>query len=177
VTTTRARKTLCLALGIDILGDDGVAFAAADMLKERFGDSIDFICSSEVGLAVLELIDGYERALLLDSVMTGTVPPGTVLTFAADDFRSVMAPSPHEAGLPEVFTLADRLTVPIPADLLVLAMEIDDPYVIREGLSPAVENALPEFVQTAAGILQEWLRPDAARMPAPARRPRSTAAN
>ncbi len=152
----RAAKTLLLALGNDILGDDGVGFAAARELSARFAPQVDVVCSSEAGLALLELLEGYDRALLLDAVMTGNGPVGTVHEFAPSDFRKVIAPSPHYAGLPEVLALAQRLEVPVPQELRVLALEVEDPYQIREGLTPGVARALPHFVARASEILEGW---------------------
>jgi hydrogenase maturation protease len=152
----RAAKTLLLALGNDILGDDGVGFAAARNLETRFAPEVDFILSSEAGLALLELMEGYERALLLDAVVTGRAPVGTVHEFEPDDFREVLAPSPHYAGLPEVLALAERLGIEFPRELRVLALEVEDPYEIREGLTAGVAGALSAFTARAAQILEGW---------------------
>ncbi len=152
----RAKKTLCLALGNDILGDDGVSFAVARIIENQF-DDVDVIMSSEAGLALLELIEGYENALLLDAIKTGTVPAGTILAFSPEDFQKVIAPSPHYAGLPEVLALAERLEIPMPHDLRILAMEVKDPYVIQEGLTEDVEKNLPAFVESTCRILTGWV--------------------
>jgi hydrogenase maturation protease len=149
-------RPLCLALGNDILGDDGVGFAAGRAVAARFGDRVEVVLTSEAGLALLEHLAGRRRALLLDSVETGRVPAGTVLAFGRDDFRRVLAPSPHYAGLPEVLALGERLGLEVPDDLRVLAMEVEDACTVREGLSPAVERALPELVERAAAILAGW---------------------
>jgi hydrogenase maturation protease len=154
--TERAAKTLLLALGNDILGDDGVGFAAARELEARFAPDVDCVLSSEAGLALLELMEGYQRALLLDAIVTGDSPVGTVHEFAPTDFRRVLAPSPHYAGLPEVLELAERLQLEFPRELRVLALEVEDPYAIREGLTPGVARALPEFVARAASVLEDW---------------------
>jgi len=153
---TAAPKVLLLALGNDILGDDGVAWAAAREIGARFPEHVETQCSAEAGLALLELLEGCERALLLDAVVTGQAPVGTVHEFGPDDFRRVLAPSPHYAGLPEVLALGDRLGCTVPRDLRVLALEVEDPYTIREGLSPAVQLALPALIARAAEILRSW---------------------
>ena len=151
----REGKTLLLALGNDILGDDGAGLAAARRLEGACAPSVDVVLSSEAGLALIDLMEGYERALLLDSVVTGA-PPGTVHDFSPSDFRRVMAPSPHYAGLPEVLQLAERLEIPFPREIRVLALEVEDPYRITECLSPAVERSIPAFVEAARRILENW---------------------
>ena len=146
--------SLVLAMGNDILGDDGVGLLAARRLAAR--DGVDIVESSEAGLALLEHIIGYRNLLILDSVKTGKQPPGTVLRYTADDFRTIVAPSPHYAGLPEVLALGARLGVSMPSDIRVLAMEVEDPYTLREELTPTVHSALAAYVAAAEDILGAW---------------------
>ena len=148
--------TLVLALGNDILGDDGVAFAAAERIEALLGAEVAVVRSSEAGLALIELLEGYRRALLLDAVVTGGAPVGTIHEFGPEDFRKITAPSPHYAGLPEVLALAERLEIPLPRELRILALEVEDPYTIREGLTPEVDAAVPALVMRACGILKGW---------------------
>lgn len=102
----RSGRILVLALGNDLLGDDGVGLEAARQIAGQVDGSVDVVETGEAGLALLELMEGYERALLIDSVVTGRYPPGTVIEFSPEDFRKVVAPSPHYAGLPEVMEMA-----------------------------------------------------------------------
>jgi hydrogenase maturation protease len=154
--TERTATTLLLALGNDILGDDGVGLAAARILKTEFGDGIEIEETSEAGLALMELMEGYERALLLDSIVTGQCPVGTVLEFAPGDFQRVIAPSPHYAGMPEILDLARRLDIPFPAEIRVLALEVEDPFHLRESFTASVQEAFPAFVDRARRILNQW---------------------
>lgn len=209
-------KVVLLAMGNDILGDDGVALAAARQLRKeleaefrtpstrrgegvnqessrRGGEGIEetgpgsltfpsgsltlpgddslsrdageggstggvaIIESAEAGLAIMELLEGAERALIMDCIATGKNAPGTLMEFTAADFRKVLAPSPHYAGLPEVIEMAKRMGIdfPLSRHLRVLAMEVQTPLVVREGMSPAVLSALPAFIGRAKDILRE----------------------
>lgn len=152
----RKSHVLLLALGNDLLGDDGVGLLAARSLKEEFNGEIDVIETSEAGLALMEMMEGYRRALLLDAVMTGRCPAGTVLEFTPSDFQKVIAPSPHYAGIPEVLDLAKRLEISFPEDLRILALEVEEPYEFSEELTPSVEKALPALIDKAREILTEW---------------------
>jgi hydrogenase maturation protease len=148
---------LVLALGNDILGDDGVGFLVARALRPEFGSQVDVIETGEAGLALLELIEGHDKALLLDSMVTGRHEPGTIVELGAADFRKVLAPSPHYAGLPEVLELGARMGVHMPSEIVVLGMEVVDPFTIRESLSPIVAERLPDFVARARAVLARWL--------------------
>jgi hydrogenase maturation protease len=111
--------------------------------------------TAEAGLALLEYIEGYDRVLILDAIKTGQHPSGSILHFAAGDFRTVIAPSPHYAGLPEVLALGERLNLKLPEKIRVLAMEVEDPYSIREGLTRVVSDAMPAFIAEAEQLLRE----------------------
>jgi len=157
--TDRPHPTLLLALGNDILGDDGIAPAAARRIERLMGDRVHVVCTSEAGLVLLELMEGYEQALLLDSIKTGREPIGHIYELAPQALARTDAPSPHYVGLPEVLAMAERLAITLPGELRILAMEVADPYLIREAFSPEVEAALPEFVRRAVEVLKEWTGP------------------
>ena len=86
------RRILVLALGNDLLGDDGVGLAAARKLKEHFGESVDIVETSEAGLALMEWLSGYEHALVLAAVVTGLQQTGTIVEFLPEDFQRGVAP-------------------------------------------------------------------------------------
>ena len=151
-------KTLVLALGNDILGDDGAGPAAARMLRSTLPDDVDVVESSEAGLALLEHIEGYDRVLLLDAVVTGRCAPGTVIELSPDDLEKIVAPSPHYAGIPEVLEMGRRLGLKMPCEMRILALEVERPDTVCEGLTSSVEAGLPSFVARAAQVVHLWRR-------------------
>ncbi len=152
----RPPAILVLGLGNDILGDDAIGILAARELRPGLPEAVEVAESAEAGLALLERFEGRERVLLLDSIMTRQCEAGTILDLGPEDFGKVAAPSPHYAGLPEVLALAGRLEIPFPSEIRILAMEVEDPFEIREGLTPKVAAALPGFVARAREILAGW---------------------
>lgn len=153
---TGVRPCLVLGLGNDILGDDAVGVLAARELGAGLPAAIEIVETAEAGIALMERMEGRERVLILDSIMTRRCEPGTVLELGPEDFGKVAAPSPHYAGLPEVLDLADRLGIPFPSEIQILAMEVEDPFEIREGLTPKVAAALPTFVARAKSVIRRW---------------------
>ena len=146
-----------LALGNDMLGDDGVGFHAARQLRPSFAGFADVVETGEAGLALLDHLEGYDQAIILDAVATGRCAPGTIHRWTGADFKKVVAPSPHCAGLPQILELAERVGMHFPQELHVLAMEVHDPTVFRESLTLQAQQALPAFVAEARRILcAEW---------------------
>jgi len=153
----RCSTTVVLALGNDILGDDGIGFHAARHIRSQSLDGVDVVETGEAGLALLDHLEGYDRALILDAIATGQCRPGTVLSWQRKDFKDIVSPSPHFSGLPELMNLAERVGMHFPKDIRVLAMEVDDPTVFRETLTPEAQKALPELVMRARSVLtEEW---------------------
>jgi len=149
-------RILVLGLGNDILGDDAVGLLAARRLRGYCAAEVDVVEAAESGLGLLDFLEGRSHALLLDAILTGRHPVGTVLEFSREDFQATSGPSPHYTGLPELLRLAECLAIPVPTDLCVLAMEVEDPYRVREGLSLAVDQALPGYVERACQIVDGW---------------------
>ena len=150
-------RILVLGLGNDILGDDAVGLLAARRLRALLPETVDVVESGGGGLDLLDALEGYERALLLDAILTGKHPPGTILEFSAEDFKKDDAPSPHYAGLPTVIQLAESLGICFPTIFQIVAVEVENPYEVLEGLSKPVEASLPAVIERAEGIVHAWL--------------------
>jgi hydrogenase maturation protease len=150
-------RILVLGLGNDILGDDAVGLLAARRLRSLLPETVDVVESGGGGLDLLDALEGYERALLLDAILTGKHPPGTILEFSAEDFKKDDAPSPHYAGLPTVIQLAESLGICFPTIFQIVAVEVENPYEVLEGLSKPVEASLPAVIERAEGIVHAWL--------------------
>lgn len=150
-------RILALGLGNDILGDDAVGLLAVRRLRVLLPVSVEVVEATGAGLDLLDLLEGYDKALILDAIMTGKHPAGTILEFSADDFRQENARSPHYAGLPTVLQLAESLDVVFPKHIQIVAVEVENPYEVREGLSARAESAIPAMVERANQIVTDWL--------------------
>jgi hypothetical protein len=71
---TNATRTLVLGLGNDILADDAIGLLAVRALRPSLDDAVDVEETSVHGVALLDLLTGYDHAVLIDAVRTGTTP-------------------------------------------------------------------------------------------------------
>ena len=94
--------TLVLGLGNELAADDAVGLLVARAVRERIADAADVVESSASGMALIEIFDGYDRAIVVDSIRTGRSPPGTITELGLEQIGRVVAPSLHQAGLPEM---------------------------------------------------------------------------
>ncbi len=148
-------RVLLLALGSDFLGDEGAGLIAAGLLKDEFRNGVDIV-EGPGALALLGLLECYDRVLLLDTVFTRGVPPGTVLEFCGADFQKLAAFSGDYLGLAEVLRLAQRMGLEFPQELRILALEVEDPWEASQGPGPATRKALPGYVDRARQVLHHW---------------------
>jgi len=154
-------RTLVLGLGNELAGDDAVGVLVVRAVREELGGRADVVESSASGLALLETFDGYDRAIVVDSVRTGRTPPGTVTELALADVGRVVAPSLHHTGLPELAAVAERLGLGFPRETRVLAVEVEDPYTLGAGLSESAALTIDEVAARIREEVERWASEDA----------------
>ncbi len=165
---TRA-STLVVGLGNPILGDDGVGWRVVDALPPRLVDEpdadIDLDRVSVGGVALMEVLAGYRRAILVDAILAVDDPPGTVW---CRDLREVVTStashldSSHDATLPTALAAGRALGVTLPDEILVVGITIERGDLFGELLSAPVEAAVPGAVALIASRIASPARPSAA---------------
>lgn len=143
-----------LGLGNDLLGDDAIGLIAAEGLEGRFGPEVAVKRSAQSGLYLLEPLQGFEDAIIIDSVIGDH--PGRVRELEPVEVRPVSVPSAHYAGLPEALALARASGLPMPRRVRIFAVEIDPCQTIGTSPCTAVKGALPDLVSRVARAAGEW---------------------
>jgi hydrogenase maturation protease len=150
-----------LGLGNDILTDDGVGLAVLRMVRDRIEDKklpVDFVETNEMGLSLLDFLEGYEHAIIIDSILTGKRAPGTVEVFDRGTFDNPAACNPHHMGLDEILDLAEKVKIRVPKTFDVVAIEVKDPFSFGEKLSPELEKVLPKVVTRVVKLIDKALK-------------------
>jgi len=155
-------RTLVLGLGNELAGDDAVGLLIARALLVELDGVADVVESSASGLALIEILAGYDRAVIVDSIVTGRNPPGTITEMGLADVGRVVAPSAHQAGLPELAAVAERLGLGFPSQTVVLALEVVDPYTLGAPLSEPVAGAVGELERRVRDQIERWESADPA---------------
>jgi len=149
-------RPLILALGNDLIGDDAAGLLAARDLQRLLAARVDVVETAAGGFALLDHLEHRTHVLILDTIVTGAHPPGTLVEMTPEDLGGAHACSPHTVGLPETIALAHRLEIPFPSTIALLAMEILPATTIGAPLSPAIAGALPAMVSRAEAIVDAW---------------------
>ena len=172
--------TLVLGLGNPILGDDGVGWRVAELIESRLaglgraaagrtqgspfaGVEVDRL--SLGGLRLMERLVGYEHAVLVDAIVTGERPAGTIRCLRLDELADPGAGhtgSAHDASLCAAMTLGRLLGAELPTSPWVVAVEAERISEVGEELSPAVAAAVPVAADAVLALLagNHWQRAD-----------------
>ena len=155
-------RILVAGLGNELLGDDGIGILAAQKMQKSLGDQAHVVGTSLSGLALLEIMLGYDRAIFIDAIHTARQPPGAIWAMDRSDLSAIIAPSPHYAGLPEMFALAEQLELDFPREVRIFAVETMNKNVIGEKPSESVMQAIPELTRLVRRQIRRWRVKEAA---------------
>jgi len=145
-------NTLVLGVGNPILTDDGVGIRIARKLKEE-APELEVTETSEVGITLLDLVVGYDRLIIIDSIKTKKGKPGELYALTLEHLKpSIEFSSSHGIGIATVLELGQRLGYRMPRCVSIYAVEIKDNTTFGEECTEEVEERIPFIAQR---ILEE----------------------
>ncbi len=147
--------TLVVGLGNPILGDDGVGWRVAEGLRPALaGRDVDVACLSLGGLALVEHLAGYRRAIIVDAMTTGAAP-GTLHDVPAADLAGARhTASAHDLGLTAALDLGRTLGLELPEEIRVVGVEALPDFAFRETLSTPVAEAISGATARVLALLE-----------------------
>ena len=150
------KPILILCLGNDVLTDDAFGFRVGEGLTRPEVIRDADVCTAAVaGFALLDIMNGRQAVLVVDTVLTGKAVPGTLHFFPKGYWtpgRGLV--SSHEISLPTALKLGRLLGYEMPEYIDVLAVEATDVQTLSEEMTPAVTAA----VKPAITVIEEWIR-------------------
>ena len=145
-------------LGNPIGGDDAIGCVIGRSLKKAFSDKKAKIVPEYSGSALdlmLELC-GFERVLLIDAVITGKMPPGTVWFFTEKEICEKMNPdSFHGLNLPEALMMGRKMKLKLPRSVKLIGIEIEPVSAFGDKLSPALSKRLAHIRAEISKIIAQ----------------------
>lgn len=106
------------------------------------------------GLALLDVITGYDRLILVDTIKRPRPRTGRVSILRAEDLRSLPGPSPHYVSVPQTIEIGRRVGLPVPSTIIVVAVESKNMHRLGEGLSEDMRRSLPRIMETVREALK-----------------------
>lgn len=154
-----AERVVIVGLGNPLLTDDAIGVRAAEVLAQRLArnPAVDVVQSAWGGLRFVDLLAGYDRAIIVDAIEWQRGPVGTVYRLTTDEaIPTLRAVSYHDVSLGTALALGRTLDIPLPSEVVFFAVEAAETRSFGEQLTPAVQAALPELVRRVEAQLMQW---------------------
>ena len=151
-------KTLILGIGNPILRDDGIGPRVVKELQGLISDPDTTILETNIaGINLMELLTGFDRAIIIDAIKTGG-KAGGIYWLTPDDFGVSQEDfySQHGVGILQAVYLGRDLAQPMPEEVAIVAIEAEDVHSFGEGLTADVEKTVPVVRKQILAKLEEW---------------------
>ena len=150
------KPILILCLGNEVLSDDsfGPTIAKALIQRQREDEWVEVTFAPVAGFSLLDLLNGRKKALIVDSIVTGNAPAGTLHYFPMGDLTpSRNLTTSHQMSLPTAIELGRQVGYRMPEQIDVLAVEVVDVTTLNEEMTDPVKAA----IKPAVNRIDEWL--------------------
>ncbi len=148
---------LVLGIGSPIISDDAVGLRVAEEIAEMDIEGVEVQDHSTSGLDLIEIMLDYDRAIIIDSIVTGKREPGSTIVLQPDDFsEAVEASGPHDTNIATAIEWGYRLEPGrMPRDIFLVAVEVVDVQTLSEELTPPIQKALPGIVEAVVNLIRD----------------------
>lgn len=148
------QRVLILGLGNAILCDDGVGIQAVRHIAQSLQHSgIDLKEAEVAGFALLDLLEGYDTAVVIDAVRVRAVAPGEIVVFESGALQpSLHLVAGHQIDLPSALEIGRQLGRHVPSAVHIVGVQVQDDRTFSETCTPAVAAAIPAAAQAALEI-------------------------
>ncbi|GAB4535061.1 MAG: hydrogenase maturation protease [Anaerolineae bacterium] len=161
--TARTMRTLVIGLGNPILTDDGVgvkvACAVRDALASAEHNDVSVTEASVGGLRLMEMMIGYERVILVDALQHPGVRPGSIRRMTLEDLSTITptqhSTCAHDTSLVTALELGRQMGLPLPKELIIYAVGVENVTCFGEQPTPAVARAIPDVTQAILAELKD----------------------
>ena len=117
----------------------------------------DLAEAAVAGFKTVQLLAPYERAVIIDSICDGS-RAGQVRRLPEEELGAGSSFISHGVNLRSALQLARRLSFPLPQEVLIYVIAVEDPYTFGERFTPEVERALPAAASSIAAEIASLSR-------------------
>lgn len=143
-------KTIILGVGNQILGDDGVGIHVVNEVKKQIKNpNITIDDAITGGMNLLDLIVGYDKAIIIDAVKSDHGEHGKVKRIPLSDFNTMHSCNPHDVSLMQAIEMAKKMgEKKIPKEIIIIGVMMKNiPCEFGEELSKKIQKAVPKAVE------------------------------
>ncbi len=141
-------KLVVVGLGSELMGDDAAGLKVIDIISRyKKLEDVDFKKCYSTGFEIMESIEGYDAAIIVDTISTGKHKIGEVIKIEPQEIRySNRISSFHDFDLLTSIELGKRLGLKIPYKIEIYGIEIRQSNNFSEEISFEVRSAIDSLV-------------------------------
>lgn len=150
-------KTLILGLGNTILCDDGIGIYTVRKINQLYQHDNLTVLESEIGgFSLVDCLDGYDLAVIIDAIHEPSAPPGTVKWY--DFNRNYTFPtshlvSGHQIDLVSAVKLGRELGASFPDTIFIIGIVIENDTTFGESCSDRVQESIEPAARLAIDMI------------------------
>lgn len=151
------KKLLILGMGNSIASDDRIGLWIVEKMEGiAEHPSIEFKTLEAGGLDILEAMTGFDFAIVIDAIKTGTHEPGEIMHLTPEQFSSSpRGKAVHDVSFFDAIELGKRMNLKVPGRIDILAIEVIDSITISESISPQVMEAVDPAIKRVMDLIEE----------------------
>jgi len=150
--------TVVVGLGNPLRRDDGVGPEVVEQLARcaKLPPGVDLLADDRGGLALMERLVGYERAIIVDA-MIGDEGAGAVRVMPLGDLLTAHSACTHDTSLMTALELGRLTGAALPGDaaITIVGVEVVECLAFGEGCTPEVAAAVPRAVERVLELLRD----------------------
>ena len=152
-----AANGILIGLGSPIMSDDGIGLLVAGDVHKRVSDfDLDITCGG--GFQVVDTIQGYQKAVIIDAMITGKFEPGTLVRLeVGSDISTLRSGHSHALNFVQAVEMARSCGAPLPEDIVVYAIEVEEVRTVSDKVSKVLLEKMPGIVDE---IVRDLESPD-----------------
>ncbi|MCX7945193.1 MAG: hydrogenase maturation protease [Deltaproteobacteria bacterium] len=149
-------RLVVVGLGSELMGDDSACLKVIDMLSKTSYRFVDFKKCCSTGFEIMESIEGYDSAIILDTICTGRFNKGDIVKIDPRQIQfSRRISSFHDFDLMTSIELGRSLGLKIPVDIEIYGIEIEDQIEFKEEISEEVHVAVKKLAEMISNQLEK----------------------
>lgn len=146
-----------IGIGNPMLCDDGIGYHIVESLRPLLNMEIfDFFTEYICHLELLEKIEGYQTAFIIDGNRSEEQIPGRISFFDEKNYTGMIhLDNYHDFSLREMIQLAENLEIKVAEKIHVIAIEIEEDKTFCDELSKPLQQIYPTLLESCLTFVKQ----------------------
>jgi len=144
-------------MGNAIVSDDKVGLLIVNKIAEKAKNPHVEVKTTEAGgLYILDVMMGFDFAIVVDAIKTGKHEPGAIIQFNPGEFdftpRGTMV---HDVSFFDAIELGKKMDIKVPGRIEIVSIEIIDNRTVSENINEEVMKAVDPAIEKVVSLASD----------------------